>query len=151
MCSEFCCWRTAVRSISTNHQSAPPTPEMLHAVSFGQTIADTNYRLKTRVPITAICLVYFYVAVVLLDIPFLLGLEFFSQYGLLLDFHRFRLTYQKTDLHARFKYMAKMLLFTDSRPLKRNSQILKSYSLIVMNCENCISSFIIRPRHNCIS
>ena len=64
---------------------------------FGKTIAHTAHRFKLRIPLSHSTHIEVQVAVVPLDIPFLLGLEMLVHYGLELNFFKMHLRYQDTD------------------------------------------------------
>lgn len=65
---------------------------------FGNTIAETTYRYKLRIPLSGDCYIEALVAVIPLDIPFLLVLEVLTYYGLNLEFYMMQLRYQDTDI-----------------------------------------------------
>lgn len=65
---------------------------------FGKTVTSTDCRYKLRVPLSQGHFIEVQVAVVQLDIPFLIGLEALVHYGLNLDFYRMRLRYQESNI-----------------------------------------------------
>ena len=67
---------------------------------FGKTVTETQYRYKLRVPLSHSTYVEAQVAVVSLEIPFLIGLEVLVHYGLNMDFFKMSLRYQHTEIET---------------------------------------------------